>query len=104
MEIIGKIIKTDDLKTGRSNGKEWKRQGFVITLTNDKYENEVYVSGWGSKFNFDLLKVGYTVSLKYSIQSNEFQNKWYTNINAHEINLYSDHEHSFSETNMDLAF
>jgi hypothetical protein len=102
MEIIGKIIKTDDLKTGRSNGKEWKRQGFVITFTNDKYENEVYVSGWGSKFNFDLLKVGYTVSLKYSIQSNEFQNKWYTNINAYEIKFI--HENSYSETNMDLAF
>ena len=104
MEIIGKITKVSNLETGISNGKEWKKQGFVITFINDKYENEVYVSGWGNKFNFDLLQVGYTVSLKYSIQSKEYQNKWYTNINTHEIRLISDHAHSYSEPNMDFAF
>lgn len=104
MEIVGKIVKTCNLETGISNSKEWKRQGFVITFINDKYENEVYITGWGNKFNFDLLEVGYTVSLKYTIQSKEYQNKWYTNINAPEIRLISDHAHSYSDTSLDLAF
>jgi hypothetical protein len=85
MENIGQIIQTYDPEISISHGIETKSQAFVIIFNDDENESFVYVHGYGSKFNFDLLKVGYFVSIKFIIQSIKLNHGWETSIVAEEI-------------------
>ncbi len=103
MEIIGKIIQVNTLEIGENKNLKWKRQGFVIA-TMGQYVNKVYLTAWGNKFNYSLLTVGNEVILECDAQSKEFKGKWYTNINARNVNLMREDTLPFQSSDTSLPF
>lgn len=87
-ELKGKIKFISEVQSGTSKaGKEWKKLSFAIT-NNDGYENREQI------FAFDVFgeekvdkfieynKVGKDVEVAYNIRCNEYQGKYFTNLDA----------------------
>ena len=84
MEIKGKISKILPLQSGISNaGKEWKKQD-VILKQFDQVETAVCITAFGNEElkKLDNFDIGDTVEVSVNIKSNEFNGRYYTNINS----------------------
>lgn len=97
LSIKGKIkeIYEPESVTSRS-GKEWKKQEFKLE-TEDKYPVEIVFTLFGKKLDeiykaAKALKEGIEVEVHFNISSREFNNRFYHNINAWQVNLLGDTE------------
>lgn len=79
MEIKGRITKVLDLQTGEGKNGTWKKQEYVIEKEG-QYPKNVCFSVWGDKVESFGLAEGDQVLLSIDIESREFNNKWYTNV------------------------
>ena len=83
----GKITQILEVETGTSkSGKEWKKGGFVIDNGNP-FNPLVCFSLFGDdKINMiKNFKVGQEVEVAFNLSSNEFNGKWYHNIDAWKV-------------------
>jgi len=111
MEITGKLIKKLDLEQGTSkNGKEWKKQSFIVE-TNNEYNKDVCINAFGQdKINqLDKLNVGDKVSILCNIYSREYNGRWYNQIDGYffasqELNKTEKAFINQEENNNDLPF
>jgi hypothetical protein len=87
MEIKGKINQILKPATGLSKaGNEWKKQEFVIETSEDQYPKQICFTLFNDKLNLlDGLKPGIEVNVSFSVESREFNGKWYHNINAWKV-------------------
>ena len=89
MEITGKITKVLDKETGRKKdgSGEWVKQSFVLK-TDEQYNNlycfEIFGAEKVDKFN-QYNKVGSTVKVDFNVQTNEWNGKYYTTLQAWKI-------------------
>lgn len=87
-QVKGKIQKILDVQSGTSkSGKEWKKQSFVVK-TDDEYNNLYCFEVFGADKVDNLTKynkVGDEVSVEFNIQTNEYQGKYYVNLQAWRI-------------------
>lgn len=74
---------------GRNNGKEWKRQSFVIEIQDGSFPTEVAFDVWGDKPSADINKygVGTMLKVRFDIRSRESEanGRYYTNLIAWSI-------------------
>ena len=86
MEIIGKLLQKLPLQSGIGRtGNSWQKQEFVIE-TIEQYPKKVCANLWGDKLDMlDTVNIGDTVKVSFSIESREFNGKWYTDIKAWKI-------------------
>ena len=86
MEITGKVHLIGDVQKGTSKaGKEWKRQNLVID-TGDEYNPYVSISFLGTKTELlDKLSIDEEVTVSINISSNEWEGRWFTNVNGWKI-------------------
>lgn len=86
LEVTGKLVKVLAEQSGVSGGgKAWKKQGFVVE-TEEQYPKKVYIIAFGDKA--DILKslnVGEMLKVFINIESREYNDKWYTDINLWKI-------------------
>jgi len=107
MEITGKLIKKLDLEQGTSkNGKEWKKQSFIVETRNE-YNKDVCISAFGEDKikQLDKLNIGDKVSILCNIYSREYNGRWYNQIDGYffaqqEITI----ENGTENNNDDLPF
>lgn len=87
MEIKGKINRILQPSSGISkSGNEWKKQEFVIETSGDQFPKQICFTLFNDKLNLlDGLQPGLEVNVSFSIESREFNGKWYHNINAWKI-------------------
>ncbi len=87
MEIKGKINQILQLNSGISKaGNEWKKQEFVIETNEDQYPKQICFTLFNDKINLiDGLKPGIDVNVSFSVESREFNGRWYHNINAWKV-------------------
>lgn len=64
---------------GKSSGKEWHKQTAVIQ-TSEQYPKSIAFDMFNDKIR--TLQVGQSVHLQLSLESREYQGRWYTNVNA----------------------
>lgn len=84
MEISGKIIHLHDVKSGTSkSGKDWISQDFVIE-TEGQYPRKVCIRCFGDNLvdQLSFYKVGFNITVKYNLESNEGNGHWFTTVNA----------------------
>lgn len=82
MEVKGAIKKIYAVENGTSkNGNEWQKRDFVIE-TNEQYPKTVCFTVFKHIDLLDNVGEGQTVNVKFSIDSREFNGKWYHSINA----------------------
>jgi hypothetical protein len=81
MILTGKIERKLDLKKGISKaGKEWAIGELLLTTGSDKYTKKVVISCSESLYN--SVRVGITYHFDINIESNEYNGKFYTKVNA----------------------
>ena len=88
MEIIGKLLMKLPLQSGIGRtGNSWQKQEFVIE-TMEQYPKKVCANLWGDKLDMlDTVNIGDTVKISFSLESREFNGKWYTDVKAWKIEL-----------------
>lgn len=83
MEIEGKIILDLGLQSGVSKaGNEWKKQEWVLE-TMGQYPRKVKFTVFGSKLDTVKLELGKSYKISVDVESREFNNRWYTDLNAY---------------------
>lgn len=82
MELTGTIKKIYQTQSGSSkSGKEWKKRDFVVE-TQEQYPKTVCFTVFTHVDILDGLGEGQIVNINFSIESREYNGKWYHNINA----------------------
>lgn len=89
MKVQGTIIKLLEEQEGTSKkGTEWVKRSFVID-TKEQYNNIICFDVFGAEKVENLNKynkVGQVVEVEFNIQTNEWQGKYYTSLQAWKIN------------------
>ena len=89
MEVQGKIIKVLKLESGvsQSTDKEWKRQSFVIETFGD-YPKKICLQCWNTMVDhLSNRKEGDTVECRFTVESREYNERWYTDVHCSKIEL-----------------
>lgn len=85
MEVTGKLIQIMPVQTGQGKNGEWKKQEFVIE-TGDKYPKKIALTVFGEKIDLiGIRQPGDVLTVKFDIESREYQGRWFSNINAYSI-------------------
>ncbi len=84
MEISGKIITLLAEQKGQGKNGEWKKQEFILQTT-EQYPKKVCISVWGDKVAQFSLNIGDSVTASISVESREFNSRWYTDVRAWKI-------------------
>ena len=86
MQVKGILIQILKLETGVSKvGKEWKKQEFVLE-TQEQFPKKICFTLFGDKISLiDGLNEGAELEVFFSVESRDFNGKWYHNINAWKI-------------------
>jgi len=85
MEITGKVTAVLPLETGETRaGKEWKKQSFILEYQDGEYSKQVCIKCFGKTVEH-VPNVGDDASVLLSIESREYNGKWYTDANAFRI-------------------
>lgn len=86
MQVKGTLQQVLRLESGVSKaGKEWKKQDFVL-VTNEQFPKTICFTLFGDKISLlDGISQGSEVEVYFSVESRDFNGKWYHNINAWKI-------------------
>jgi len=86
MQVKGTLQQILKLESGVSKaGKEWKKQDFVL-VTNEQFPKTVCFTLFGDKISLiEGINQGSEIEVYFSVESRDFNGKWYHNINAWKI-------------------
>lgn len=89
MEIKGKFIRLGNLVEGTSARGAWRKQELIIE-TIEQYPKQVCLLCWGDTIDaLATLGEGDVIKAGISIESREFNGKWYTDVRAFGLGLVS---------------
>jgi hypothetical protein len=89
MEIQGKFIRLGNLVEGTSTRGAWRKQELIIE-TIEQYPKQVCLLCWGDTIDaLATLGEGDVIKAGISIESREFNGKWYTDVRAFGLGLVS---------------
>jgi hypothetical protein len=87
MNIQGTIDQIFEQETIKSAKGDFTKQAFVIS-TGDKYPKKTYISTWGDNTDaLSALKPGDDVIVSVTLESREYNNRWYTEVKGTNIQL-----------------
>ncbi len=91
MEIKGKITKILPVASGTSKaGNEWKKQEFVIDFQDGQFPKQICFTLFNDKISLiDGMNTGTEVNVAFSLESREFNGRWYHNVNAWKVDTLS---------------
>jgi len=86
MEISGKLIQKLPLQSGvGKTGTSWQKQEFVIE-TIETYPKKICANLWGDKVDvLQSINIGDQVIMSFSVESREYNGKWYTDVKAWKL-------------------
>jgi hypothetical protein len=84
--IKAKLVKILSQESGVARtGNQWKKQEFVVE-TQDQFPKKVCFTLFNDKVNLlNGINEGEELEISFDIESREFNNKWYHNLNAWKI-------------------
>jgi len=85
MEITGKIVYLLPLVTGQGKNGEWRKQEFVIEVSEGQYPKKVCLSLWGEKIDQAGLTIGETAKVSFDLESCEYNGRWFTEARAWRV-------------------
>ncbi len=86
MQVKGTLIQKLRPESGVSKaGKEWSKQDFVIE-TNEQFPKKICFTLFGDKVSLiNSISEGNEIEVFFTVESRDFNGKWYHNINAWKI-------------------
>lgn len=89
MNIEGKFLRLGNLVEGISARGAWRKQELIIE-TIEQYPKQVCLLCWGDTIDaLAALNEGDVIKAGISIESREFNGKWYTDVRAFGLGLVS---------------
>ena len=84
MEIIGKLVQKLERETGVSKtGKTWEKQDILVEQAGTEYNKEVVISFFGDKIkSIRDIEEGSDVNVSVNLSSNEYNGKYFHNIDG----------------------
>ena len=87
MEIQGKVVRLGSLTEGTSARGAWRKQELIIE-TIEQYPKQVCLVCWGDRVaEAQNFTPGQTIKAQISIESREFNGKWYTDVRPFRFDL-----------------
>lgn len=87
MEIQGKVVRLGNLTEGTSARGAWRKQELIIE-TIEQYPKQVCLVCWGDRVaDAQNFTPGQTIKAQISIESREFNGKWYTDVRPFRFDL-----------------
>ena len=87
MEIQGKVVRLGGLTEGTSARGAWRKQELIIE-TLEQYPKQVCLVCWGDRVaEAQNFVVGQTIKAQISIESREFNGKWYTDVRPFRFDI-----------------
>lgn len=87
MEIVGKVVALGNFSDGTSARGTWKKQELIIE-TIEQYPKKVCLICWSDKVDeAQRFVIGQTIKAQISIESREFNGKWYTDVRAFRFDV-----------------
>jgi len=87
-KTTGKVLQILPEVKGTSARGEWKKQDFVIETAEEQYPKKICFTLFNDKNGtFDKIKPNMEVEVSFSIESREYNEKWFSNINAFRVDL-----------------
>lgn len=85
LSIKGRFVKALPEVSGEGRNGRWVKQNFIIE-TLDQYPKKICLVAWGDKTDtVKKLNEGDEVKVQISIESREYNERWYTDVRAWEI-------------------
>lgn len=88
MEFQGKIIYVSQPFGGTSqkSGKQWSKIQFVVEETNSQFPKKALFDVFGKeRYDQMPIAVGNFVSVTFTVDSHEYNGKWYNTLNAESV-------------------
>lgn len=83
-KIKGILKEVGELRTGQTSRGEWRRQQFIIEVGD--YKDPVAFEAWGEAINtLADINPGTAVEVTFSLRSRQWNDRWFTDINAVQI-------------------
>ena len=90
-KTIGNVIAISPVQSGTSAKGEWHKQEFVIEIPDEKYPKNICFTLFNDKNNtLSKLKTGTEVEVSFSVESREYQGRWFSNVNAFRVDVVGD--------------
>jgi hypothetical protein len=88
MKITGKLDRVFETQSGTTKaGKEWKKLLFNV-VTDDEWNNLYHFELFGEeKVNSFNSKVGDFITVNFNVQTQEYKDRFYTNLQAWKIDV-----------------
>ena len=87
MEIQGKVVRLGNLTEGTSPRGAWRKQELIIE-TIEQFPKQVCLVCWGDRVaEAQNFTIGQTIKAQISIESREFNGKWYTDVRPFRFDL-----------------
>lgn len=100
LSIHGKIVQALPPKSGESKqGKHWRNQTYILE-TFDEYQRKIAFTLWGEKAEKFPLVVGETVTAYVNIESRPYNDNWYTDVTAYNIERHAFNPNAQNATNI----
>jgi hypothetical protein len=81
MNISGKFVQLLPEIKGEGRNGPWTRQDFILE-TDEQYPKKVCISVWNNKVDAKSLKAGDPVTMEITVESREYNGRWYTDVKA----------------------
>ena len=88
LSIKGTVKQILTAESGISKaGKEWNKQEFIIE-SDEQFPKPIAFTLFGDKLKLiDNIKIGQSVEVFFNLESREYNEKWFHNINAWKIDV-----------------
>ena len=98
-KTTGKVLQILPEIKGTSARGDWKKQDFVIETAEEQYPKKICFTLFNDKNGtFDKIKPNMDVEVSFSIESREYNEKWFSNINAFRVDLVQPNSGSANNT------
>lgn len=106
LQITGVITKITEVQEGqaKSTGKTWKKMGFVVQTVSE-YPKDVYFTVFGEEKVDNFLKfnkVGQKVDVSFNAESREYNERFYTDLQAWKVFTNTEGSDTTNETSKEF--
>ena len=89
LEFEGNLVKVLSEVTGQGKNGAWVKQDFVLE-TEDQYPKKACFTAWGDKAtDLKTFSLGEKLRVTFSVESREYNERWYTDLRAFKIDQMS---------------
>ena len=86
MELIAKLVKKLPQEVGQGKNGQWIKGAFVVE-TEGEFPKKVCFTVWGENMikALDSIKEDDQIKVHFSVESREYNERWYTDLKAYRI-------------------